>query len=77
MPILRKIIRWASNGAYLVSVPKSWLDEIEARLGRQIEKVSMEVNEVITIKPYIPPEEPPKKEEVKTKPIEVEPEEIF
>jgi antitoxin component of MazEF toxin-antitoxin module len=47
MPIIRKLIKVGDSKA--VTIPSSWLEEIERRLGIPITEVKMELNGEITI----------------------------
>lgn len=67
MPILRKIMR--VSGSIAVFIPPSWLKLIEKQVGRPVDYVLMNINEKITIEPYIPKEQAKKEE-----PIELMPE---
>ena len=71
MPLIRRVYNFGD--AIGVTLPKSWLDEIKRRTGREIKEVLMSVNEKIVIEAYLPPENP--KEEPKKEAVEVE--EIF
>jgi antitoxin component of MazEF toxin-antitoxin module len=55
MPIIRKLIKVGDSKA--VTIPSSWIEEIERRTGKPITEVMMELNGAITI--YV--EEQPEK----------------
>jgi len=52
MPLIRKII--PSGGSRTISLPKSWIENHENESGHKIDRVAIEVNDILTIKPYIP-----------------------
>ena len=52
MPIIRKLISLGASKA--VTLPKGWLTYKENELGTIIEHVTIEINEVLKITPYIP-----------------------
>ena len=49
MPIIRKVIAFGDSKA--VTLPKSWLREIEQRTGQVITELALEVNGAITVRP--------------------------
>jgi len=51
MPIIRKLI---SLGASKITLPSSWLKYKENELNTIIEQVTIEINEVLKITPYVP-----------------------
>jgi hypothetical protein len=61
MPIIRKVIDVGASKA--VTIPKSWLDYYRDKTGHSIQKVTIEVNNVLQIAPFFPVSE---KEAVKT-----------
>lgn len=60
MPIIRKVIDVGRSKA--VTIPKSWLEYYEREKGEVIEAVAIEVNEVLTITPFLPKHEKKKEE---------------
>lgn len=52
MPIIRKVIDVGKTSRAVI-LPKSWLEFFERKAGKEIEHVAMEVNEVLTIMPYL------------------------
>jgi hypothetical protein len=53
MPIIRKVIPVGKTSKAVI-VPKSWLEGYEREAGQPIQEVSMEVNQVLKIKPILP-----------------------
>jgi antitoxin component of MazEF toxin-antitoxin module len=51
MPIVRKIFEIGNSKA--VTIPKSWLEYFEKEKGVRIEKVAIEVNGVLKVKPVL------------------------
>ncbi len=51
--MIKKLIN--SGGSKAIYLPKDWLDYCEAEAGRRIDSVAIEVDGVLTIRPYIPP----------------------
>lgn len=51
MPILRKVIAVGRSKA--VTIPKSWLEYYEKEKGEVVERVAIEVNEVLKISPFL------------------------
>jgi antitoxin component of MazEF toxin-antitoxin module len=49
MPMLRKVVRVGSSKA--VTIPPSWLREIEQRTGQKVDELCMEVNGIIKVYP--------------------------
>jgi hypothetical protein len=54
MPLVRKVIKVGSSKA--VTLPRDWIEYYEKKLGRPIEEVLIEVDEVLKIAPFIPEE---------------------
>jgi len=52
MPIIRKIIKIGDSKA--ITLPKSWLKFFEKKIGFPIEAVAIEVDNQLTVVPYIP-----------------------
>lgn len=49
MPIIRKLtVVGASRG---ITLPKSWIEEAEHTHGQKIKVITMEINDIITIRP--------------------------
>ena len=57
MPIVRKIIEVGKTSKGVI-LPKSWLEYYENEAGEKIEKVTIEVNRVLTIAPLLKKKEP-------------------
>lgn len=53
MPIIRKIIDVGKTSKAVI-LPKSWLDYYEKEKGKSIEEVTIEVNEILKIAPFLP-----------------------
>lgn len=47
MPIIRKLIKVGNSRG--VTIPDTWIEEIEKRTGKIITEVKMELNGIITI----------------------------
>jgi antitoxin component of MazEF toxin-antitoxin module len=59
MPFIRKVVRIGNmRGA---TFPKSWIEEIERKEGKELRKVSVEINGSITFTPYFEKREVHKK----------------
>jgi len=54
LPIIRKVIDVGRSKA--VTIPKSWLQYYEKEKGETIKQVTIEVNEVLRIAPFLPKE---------------------
>ncbi len=52
MPIIKKIVE--IGGAKAIFLPKSWLEFWEEKHGYKIDKIAMEVNNVLKIYPIFP-----------------------
>lgn len=61
MPLIRKVVKQRRTSfkygrkytSHFVYLPKSWVDFIEARTGRELKKVKIDdVGEKLTISPY-------------------------
>jgi antitoxin component of MazEF toxin-antitoxin module len=52
LPITRKIIRVGTTSRG-ICLPKSWLDFIEKKTGKQVQEVAIEVNENLLISPIL------------------------
>jgi len=52
MPIIRKVIEIGNSKA--VCIPKSWFEYFENESGHKISEVTIEVNRVLKISPFIP-----------------------
>lgn len=52
MPIIRKVIGVGKTSRGVI-LPKSWFDFFERETGKEINYVAMEVDETLTIAPYI------------------------
>jgi hypothetical protein len=52
LPLIRKVIDLGTCKA--VSLPKSWLQFFENKMGQKIEFLQIEVNGALKIKPYLP-----------------------
>lgn len=52
MPIIRKVIDVGKTSRGVI-LPKSWLEFFERKTGKEIEHVAMEVDEMLTIIPYV------------------------
>ena len=50
MPLLRKLIKVGNSRA--VVIPPSWIELHEKKTGQILEEVMMEVDGVITLRPY-------------------------
>jgi len=59
VPLIQKVIRIGDSRA--VTIPKSWLEQIERETGKKVKEVAVEVNGVLTIKPILPKEKEPAK----------------
>ena len=57
LPIIRKVID--VGGSKAVTIPKSWLEYYKDKMGQPIQKVTIEVNNILQIAPFFPT---PKKE---------------
>ncbi len=55
MPIIRKILD--VGGSKGITLPKTWLEFFEREAGHKIDFVTLEVDRVVTIAPYIPKED--------------------
>jgi len=55
MPIIRKIIEVGKTSKGII-IPKSWLEYYEKSAGKPIEAVTIEVNQVLKVMPYLPEE---------------------
>jgi len=53
LPIVRKVIDVGKTSKAVI-LPKSWLDYYQNEKGRTIEQVTIEVNEVLRIAPFLP-----------------------
>lgn len=51
MPIIRKLLKVGPTSKAVV-LPKTWLEFYEQESGKEINNVTMEVNEKLTIEPY-------------------------
>lgn len=51
MPIVRKVM--TVGGSRGVTLPSTWLSLAEEECGRKITRVSIEIDEVLTIKPIL------------------------
>jgi len=51
VPLIRKVIQVGKARA--VSLPKTWLDNLELQLGHPLTEVLMEVNNEIKIRPKV------------------------
>jgi len=58
VPLVRKVIKVGSSRA--VTLPKDWLEYCERKLGRPVEEVLIEVDEVLKIAPLVPEANEPK-----------------
>lgn len=56
MPIIRKIIDVGKTSKAVI-IPKSWLKFYEKELGKEITKVTIEVNKVLRVSPLLPKKE--------------------
>jgi len=54
MPIIRRVFQIGHGKA--ITLPKSWLKYFERELGFEIKEVAIEVDRILKIEPYIPPE---------------------
>lgn len=54
MPIERKVYK-RPDGTHHITLPKSWVEEIEERTGKRVVAVKMEINGAITISPKLGP----------------------
>jgi len=54
MPITRKVM--TIGGSKGITLPKSWLDFLEKKHGKQIKEVAIEVDNKLIIEPIIPEE---------------------
>jgi len=59
IPIIRKIIEVGKTSRAVI-LPKSWLEFYEKERGERIEAVTIEVNRVLKIAPFLPKIETPK-----------------
>ena len=50
MPLIRKVTRF-SDGTKFITLPKSWVIEVEKRTGKELKEVYMYVGETIVVKP--------------------------
>lgn len=51
MPIIRKLVQ--VGGSKAVTIPKSWIDDIERKTGQKLTELAVEINGVIKISPMI------------------------
>lgn len=55
MPIIRRVIAFGDSKA--VTLPKSWIEEIERRTGQKIRELALEVNGSILVSPIFEKQE--------------------
>jgi len=55
MPIIRKVVKVGDSRG--ITIPKSWLEFLEDETGKEVKKVAIEVDKVLTVSPILPKKE--------------------
>jgi hypothetical protein len=52
MPLIRKVIKHP-DGTRLITLPKSWVGDVERKTGKPLKEIYMDVGEVIVVRPVV------------------------